>query len=79
MKLIYAYRSVYCMVHTLECTFIEGSDKVVMVIVMVASNNKTKQKALIQLVKLFTSNNLTIVSQHDATNATVTAAYQPSI
>ena len=67
------------MVQTLECTFIQGSDKVVMVICKVASNNIRKQKALIRLLKSFTSNNLTIVSHHIATNATVTTAYQLSI
>ena len=67
------------MVQTLECIFIQGSDKVVMVICQVASNNKRKQKALIQLLKSFTSNNLTIVSHHIAANAKVTTAYQPSI
>ena len=63
----------------MECSLSQGSDKVVIVICKLASDSIRKQKAFIQIIKSATSNSFTTVSQQNATEATVTATYQPSI
>ena len=65
------------MLQTKEYSLSQGSDKVV--IFKLASNSIRKQRALIRLIKSATSNSLTSVSQQNATKATLTIAYQPSI
>ena len=71
----------YYSVQTLECSFILGSDKISMLICKLASNSNTKWRAFTRLVKYFTSNSWTTISQHSATffKVTVTAAYQQSV
>ena len=69
----------YYVVQTMECSLSQGSDKVVIVICKLASNNIRKQRALTQLINSATSNSLTTVSLQNSTYPKVTAAYQPSI